>query len=212
MFQKKCKKIFCRQILAKDYANICYQYFYYFVSLIGYFVLVLFILIKKWYVDWKQKWQVMIPIGIGILALGELLIVSPIGGRTFYLPYICFVIGGMNLFAFQIDNQKQKIKQTVEYYGKLILFTFCFVFVLTSRENHYADKVRTQYVEEMLSRGETVIEYPLLPHQINVYNDGTVHNALDMFYHREKQGDIQFKIREWEDWTVENIDWITNKR
>ena len=33
-----------------------------------------------------------------------------------------------------------------------------------------------------------------------------------MFYHREKQGDIQFKIREWEDWTVENIDWLTNKR
>ena len=116
------------------------------------------------------------------------------------------------MFAFQINNQKQKIKQSVEYYGKLVLFTFCFVFVLTSRENHYADKVRTQYVEEMLSRGETVIEYPLLPHQINVYNDGTVHNALDMFYHREKQGDIQFKIREWEDWTVENIDWLTNKR
>lgn len=192
--------------MLQDYVimNDIWKYLLKFISLFLYVGIVIFILLKKWDKDWKIKSKVILPIIIGILALGELLVVSPIGGRTFYLPYICFIIGTVKLYVCQMDGGNENIKESVAFVGKIILFSLCIVFSLMFRENHYVDRIRTQYVEKMISQGADVIEYPLLPHQVYVYDDGRVSDALDLLYCREKKGDIRFEIREWENWTVEH--------
>lgn len=104
------------------------------------------------------KYHMVLSFGMGIFVFLILCMVSPIGGRTLYLPYICWTITA--LYAIK-ESDILKIKNKILDYMVCIV-SVCIAYMMIWRFQciHHIDMVRTEYLQEQINNGETNIVLP----------------------------------------------------
>lgn len=138
-----------------------------------------------------------------IFSIAPLLFVQPIGARTLYYTYILFIT-----FTMQILNHiviSEKAKNIISEIVNIFLMVFLVCNVIMWSNIHYADNLREKYIKEKMEVGEKQINIPALPKQDFLWNDTMINNSLDCLYKYNKQGDIKFKIQNWDNWYEENF-------
>lgn len=146
-----------------------------------YFISIAIIFIKK-YIATKEKHVLYsaIAYALGLISFAPLLIVTPIGARTFYLPFICFVISTFILISntkTDIFNNKNAILTSVMLLICLLTsLTFIFYDVKSS------EITRNNYLTEEIKHNPDQITIPLLPHQELIHEDDSLTHWGYFFY------------------------------
>lgn len=137
---------------------------------------------------------------LAIFSIIPLLVVSPIGARTFYIIFLCFFISGM----MGIKNTIEKIKPTKIIYSCGIITLICVLSVLTMAEtdNRYCYNIRETYLNEQIKADETNITLPLLPHQ-NLVHDDSNSNTWQNYIKNKYNKEIQIDFIQWDKWYQE---------
>lgn len=156
-----------------------------FVLLFSYVITVLYVLYK---VNFKYKKEIQISFLSGLFTVLVLCVVSPIGGRTLYLPYICWSL--MTMFAIrEIAEQKANFK-SLQFV--ILPFGMFFCVMLAIRFTCIRNIVveRENYLEQCIEDGEKKIILPTANVAGYIYCD-----SVDVDY-----GLIDVEMVPWEIW------------
>lgn len=134
----------------------------------------------------------------GIISFIPLLLVSPVGGRTFYLTYICITIGAVCLL---LENTKNIKNYTACSTCILIAYILSFSFAFTDVK--YSFDLREDYLQEQIKNEISEIPIPMLPNQRYIHSD-TSSSHWDFYFERNTDYDVNYSFTDWESWVVEN--------
>ncbi len=137
---------------------------------------------------------------LGLASVLPLLVVTPIGGRTFYIPFICFLLSGLMGCKDGIPD-KLKTKQSA-LVAFAVLFCCSIMLVCAQKDNNYAYNVRLNYIEKQLENGETQLILPELPHS-NLVHDDTNSGTWNFFFNKKSETPVYYEFRSWNSWYTE---------
>lgn len=137
---------------------------------------------------------------LAIISVFPLLVVSPVGARTFYIIFLCFFISGM----MGIKNTIEQIKPTKIIYSCGIVTLICVlsVLIMAETDNRYCYNIREKYLNEQIEADETNITLPLLPHQ-NLVHDDSNSNTWQNYIKNKYNKTIEIDFIEWDKWYQE---------
>lgn len=133
----------------------------------------------------------------GVVSLLPLLLVYPVRGRCFYLQYVIFALMALKI-ADTLSREKASDPNSKMFDAGMLTCAAALlsVLVLISADWRYANSLRYQYLDRLLSEGKTEITLPMLPHIELLQADGDSNFWL---YYIEKQTDASVTIS-WTDW------------
>lgn len=137
---------------------------------------------------------------LAIISIIPLLVVSPIGARTFYIIFLCFFISGI----MGIKNTIEQIKPTKVIYSCSIISLICVlsVLIMAETDNRYCYNIRDSYLNEQIEAEETNITLPLLPHQ-NIVHDDSNSNTWQNYIKNKYNKEIEIDFIQWDKWYQE---------
>lgn len=162
------------------------------------FAAVAFLLQKQ--TDYSEK----IPVIMFILAgasVAPLLVVSPIGARTFYIIFVFMFLSCMKIIADNAELNKFSEK-SVGYICTVILCGLLGVLAFSEMDNRYCMNARYSYLKQQINSGETEITLPLLPHQNLVHEDDN-RNTWKNYIKRNYGKEVNFSFTDWNRWYAE---------
>ena len=145
-----------------------------------------------------------IPSALFFLALfsaAPLLVVSPIGARTFYIPYICLFLSGICILSKYADELHFNEKLT----GCACLLALCCalsVLAMAVVDNRYCSDIRESYLASEIKKGNEDIVLPLLPHQ-NLIHDDSNNGAWNFYVAHRYEKEVSYRFVEWNQWYAE---------
>lgn len=141
-------------------------HFTYVVLFVWYVVVATFWLIK---LKFKNKYSILFSYGAGIFVLLVLCVVSPIGGRTLFIVYVCWTITVLLMFKeIAVNDFYTKIARVV--LGTVLTVT-CYSMLFSFQSIHTISIAREQYLAECLKNGETEILIPTANVDGYIYDD-----------------------------------------
>lgn len=141
-------------------------HFTYVVLFVWYVLVVAFWLIK---LEFDNKYSMLISYGAGIFIIFVLCVVSPIGGRTLFMVYICWTITVLMMFKEIVFND---FNYKAFRLGLGIFFVMtCYSMILSFQSIHTISLAREQYLAECLENGEREIFVPTANVDGYIYND-----------------------------------------
>jgi len=134
---------------------------------------------------------------LACLSYAPLLIVSPIGARTFYIPFVCLFLSGMT--GLKSTLEKIKVDTTVSFVCVAVLCCVLSVLGMAERDNSYCYQVRENYLSQEIKKGSESVILPLLPHQ-NLVQDDTNRGAWTNYIKKKYGKEIEYNFMEWNKW------------
>ena len=143
---------------------------------------------------------------MGIISFLPLLVVSPVGGRTFYLTYICITVGTICLITEQINNNKnnnfinKKVSQLCAF---CILTSIIISFSFAFTDIKYSYDLREEFIQNKIQNSVNEISIPLLPNQRYVHTDNSK-THWDFYFNKNADYEVQYSFTDWESWIINN--------
>ena len=141
-------------------------HFTYVVLFVWYVMVATFWLIK---LKFENQYPILISYGSGIFILMVLCVVSPIGGRTLFIVYVCWSITILMMFKEIVFN---------DFYNKIsrvvlgtVFAVMCYSMIFSFQSIHTISIAREQYLAECLKNGETEILIPTANVDGYIYDD-----------------------------------------
>lgn len=196
--------VFCffYAVIAENSITFLRYYFNYSVcfSLIIYIAVIIFVsflILSQKDLSEKEKLPVMM-ILLSLFSILPLLIVSPIGARTFYIIFVFMFLSGMMIIN---NNIKQNININALKSCCCILFTVCLlsVLVMAEMDNSYCNTIRNSYLADEIQEGSDEITLPLLPHQNLVHEDDN-ENTWQNYIKRKYKTEAEISFVDWNQW------------
>lgn len=131
-------------------------------------------------------------------SVAPLLVVSPIGARTFYILFVFMFLSCMKIIAMNAEKFRLGGK-TVSCICLVVLCSLLGVLILAEYDNKYCYHVRSAYLEQEINRGKDEITLPLLPHQNLVHEDDN-RNTWKNYINRNYGKDIKLTFTDWNRW------------
>lgn len=132
------------------------------------------------------------------LIFGPLLVVTPIGPRCMYIPYLLLVAIELIFAADLTDrlNADTVKKLTVP----VALMTACVlsVYLWTAVWNGHCESVRITQIEKALEQGSASVELPSYPYTAYVHNGNG--GAIRYYYYHETPCDLEYIYIPHQDW------------
>lgn len=143
-----------------------------------------------------EKKSALLVLLAGVSA-APLLVVSPIGARTFYIPFVC-------LFAAAAVGLRERLEKIPvgKASAPAVIAAVCGVLAvlgMAELDNKYCANVRESYLAEAIENGNESVTLPLLPHQ-NLLNDDPNKSAWKNYIRKKYDSDIEFSFMEWNQW------------
>lgn len=135
-----------------------HAYFYHILYLIlfgAYLISIIYIIYK---VNFKYHVQMQVAFWSGIFVFVELCFVSPIGGRTLYLPYVCWLL--MTMFIIREIAEQKSCCQNARYTIYACGMVFCLMFIMRFSCIRQIATVREVYLEQCLEQGKREVILP----------------------------------------------------
>ncbi|MBR6646421.1 MAG: hypothetical protein IKL09_02765, partial [Clostridia bacterium] len=147
-------------------------------------------------IDKKSKIPAVLII-LAMLSIAPLLVVSPIGARTFFIPFVCIFISGMT----GLKSTLEKINVNNMFSCVCLIVLCCELSVLGMAEldNRYCSQVRDDYLAQEIENGKDSVTLPLLPHQ-NIVHDDTNRGAWSNYIRKKYKTEIEYDFVEWNKW------------
>ena len=192
---------FSYDVMIKSSITFPRYYFNYLLcgSLTLYIIVLIFINILL-----LKSYQDKVPSGLFFLSIFSampLLVVSPIGSRTFYIPFVFLFMSSMCILRKYVsEGHLNKILT-----GSICMLSICCmlsVLIMAEFDNKYCSSIRESYLVNELKNGNDDITLPLLPHQNIIHDDNN--NGAWSFYIKNKYGkEINCRFTEWNQWYEE---------
>lgn len=150
---------------------------------------------------------------LAIVSFVPLLVVSPVGGRTFYVTYVSLALSSAVFFYDNIKDIKIRapVRERVKRAASLVL-AFLMIITLSSSVNlKYADNMRSEYLEEELDKGSKNIVIPLLPYNAMIHTNGSRY-YWDLYFYYIGEEDINYRFESWDVWFYEKYENDKNAR
>ena len=173
----------------------CILLFVYALAVI--FTSILLIAGKK--VEFKYKISAM-AVFSGVISAAPLLAVSPIGARTFFIPYICFLFAGLFSLKYLFENKIKLKENSLFCLSAAVLCCFTAVLGMALADNKYCSSVRISYLKNNIEQGETSITLPLLPHENLVHEDDNISAWSFYIKNTYDKTDIELDFTDWNTW------------
>ncbi|MCI9662309.1 MAG: hypothetical protein HFI46_00325 [Lachnospiraceae bacterium] len=169
---------------------------------------------------WASKWNVLLGIlfflyllcvafvcktwklvAAGLVSLLPLLLVYPVRGRCFYLQYVIFALMALKI-ACGLDRKESmtpSLRHTLDAATLSCAAALLSVLVLLSADWRYANSLRYQYLNRLLSEGKTEITLPVLPHSELLQADGDS-NFWQYYIEQQTDASISLSWTDWQSW------------
>ena len=142
---------------------------------------------------------------LSMMTMAPLLIVTPIGARTFYLSFVLAFMSGMCVLKNIVEGIKLKKSDSKNdtkmfYACAASLCCVLCVILMAQIDNKYCNNVREAYIAANVTEDTESITLPYVPHQNIIHADdnrGAYRN-----YMREKYNNKKIKVYfvEWNEW------------
>lgn len=172
---------------------LCVSLILYAVALV--FVSILWLLQKT--LSAKDKLPAVLFV-LGAASMAPLLVVSPIGARTFYISFIFLFMSGISVLNKYIEELKIN-KKSVNLICLLTLCGILSVITMAELDNRYCNNIRNDYLSEEIEKGSDEVVLPLLPHQNLVHEDSN-NNTWKNFIRKKYDTEIDLYFIEWNQW------------
>lgn len=129
------------------------------------------------------------------MIFGPLVVVTPIGPRCMYIPYmllVCILL----IFAAELAERHDARGLTIP----VALMTCCVltVYLWTAVWNGHCEKVRINQIENAMAQGASSVELPSYPYTAYVHNGNG--GAIRYYYYYETPCDLEFLYIVHQDW------------
>ncbi len=132
------------------------------------------------------------------MVFGPLVVVTPIGARCMYIPYmllVCILL----IFAAELTERCPADRKKL-LIAPVALTTACVlsVYLWTAVWNGHCEQVRISQIEKAMAAGETSVVLPSYPYGAYVHNGNG--GAIRYYYYYEVPCDLEFRYILHEDW------------
>lgn len=170
------------------------------IALIMYIIALLFVctlLIMQKSLSEKDKAPIFIFM-LSVASLVPLLVVSPIGSRTFYIIFVFMLLSGISILNKYINAVKMK-HSLLNSICLLVMCSLLSVLLMAEFDNRYCNTIRNSYLATEIQAGNEEIVLPLLPHQ-NLVHDDTNTNTWKNYIKRKYNTDVELSFVDWNIW------------
>ena len=132
------------------------------------------------------------------MVFGPLVVVTPIGARCLYIPYM-LLVGILLIFAAELAERCGTDRKKLLTVPVALVTCFALsVYLWTALWNGNCEKVRIEKIESAMAAGETSVVLPSFPYGSYVHIGNGA--AIRYYYYYEEPGDLEFRYILHEDW------------
>lgn len=132
------------------------------------------------------------------MVFGPLVVVTPIGARCLYIPYM-LLVGILLIFAAELAERYPADRKRLLAVPMALVTCFALsVYLWTALWNGNCEKVRIETIESAMEAGETGVVLPSFPYGSYVHMGNGY--AIRYYYYYEEPGDLEFRYILHEDW------------
>ena len=124
------------------------------------------------------------------MIFGPLVVVTPIGPRCMYIPYMLLVCILLIFAADLLPRLSLETRRHLTLPVALTMVCVLTVYLWTAVWNGHCEQVRTRQIEAALVSGATAVELPNFPYSEYIHNPNG--GAIKYYYFHETAGDLEF--------------------
>lgn len=129
---------------------------------------------------------------------GPLVVVTPIGPRCMYIPYMLLVAILLIFAAELLERCPNGSRKMVAVPVALTMVCVLTVYLWTAVWNGHCEQVRIQRIEDAMAAGETSVVLPSYPYPAYVHNGNG--GAVRYYYYYDQPCDLEFQYVVHRDW------------
>lgn len=129
---------------------------------------------------------------------GPLVVVTPIGPRCMYIPYMLLVCILLIFAAELVERVPKEFGRQMALPVALATACVLTVYLWTAVWNGHCEHVRISRIEAAMAAGETSVELPSYPYTAYVHNGNG--GAIRYYYYYEVPCDLEFRYVVHQDW------------
>lgn len=132
------------------------------------------------------------------MIFGPLVVVTPIGPRCMYIPYMLLVCILLIFAADLADRFDKRSLNMLTVPTALMLCCVLTVYLWTAVWNGHCERVRITQIENAMKAGAAVVELPSYPYTAYVHNGNG--GAIRYYYYYETPCDLEYQYIPYQDW------------